>query len=262
MGKTIAEKLKDICSILIITMSEKIKNFLKLLTLLLTLSLTISGCDKNSSPEDIIKIVSDEHSLIKEYSAFQIENAMNEGVINLRAGNIQEAIHILEKVVTYYPTNSAGHFHLGRAYYANNEISKFLYHTKQAFLLDNTLVRELSGPVIGKNVIGRVFVTDRVEKEKNIALTPMVWFDKNIPFIYASLEIINAPPDTEIEAELVYELSKNERLDVNSVLFKTTGSENTAISVKKPSSGWPAGKYRLNIFVNGAKNIDLTFYIF
>ncbi|OGI00175.1 MAG: hypothetical protein A2Y25_00310 [Candidatus Melainabacteria bacterium GWF2_37_15] len=232
---------------------------IKLLLLFIFITLTTSGCDKSS--EDIIKIVSDDHAMVKEHSEFKVENALNEGLINLRAGNIQKSIEILEKFITYYPTNSLGHYYLGKAYFENNELNKSLHHTKQA-LYDKTLTNELAGPIIGKGVLGRVFVTNEVIEEKNLALKPKACFDKNTPVIYASLEIINAPSDSEIEAEWVYELPKNEQVKVNSSLFKANGSKNALVSVKKPTSEWPAGKYRLNVYINGEKNTDLTFYVF
>ena len=237
---------------------------IKLLLLFIFITLTTSGCDKSS--EDIVKITSDDHAMVKEHSEFKIENALNEGLINYRAGNIQKSIEILEKVVTYYPTNSLAHYYLGRAYFENNELNKSLHHIKQA-LYDKILANELAGPIIGKGILGRVFVTNEIIEEKNLALKPKACFDKSTPVIYASLEVINAPPKSQLEAEWVYELPKNneqvrEQVKVNSAFFEANGSKNALVSVKKPSSEWPAGKYKLNVYINGEKNTDLTFYIF
>lgn len=234
----------------------------KLILLFITITLLTTGCEKNSDSGDIVKIVPENHSLLREFSELKPEYAINEAVINLRAGKIQDAITILEKITMYYPQNPVAQFQLGRAYYLNNEFDKFLHHTKQAFLADRNFAREHAGPIIGKDIVGRVFVTKEKDEEKKLALKPSAWFDKTIPVIYASVEIINAPKGTEIETELIYELSQAETIKVNSVFFKIEGSKNAVISVKQPDAGWPQGKYRLNVYVNGTKNTDLNFYVF
>lgn len=236
--------------------------YTRLIVCLLGITILTTGCEQSSTSGDIIKIAPDDHTLMQDYSSFQGDNALNEAVIYLRAGEAEKAIFILEKFTTYYPNNSMGHFHLGRAYYQNNQIDKFLRHTKQAFLMDKELEREIAGPTIGKDIVGRIFVTDQKSEEKKLALKPQAWFDKNTPTIYASTEIINAPQNTQIEAELVYELSKKEEVQVNSILFNIEGSKNAVISVQKPESGWPEGLYKLKIFVNGKENTNLNFYIF
>jgi len=237
--------------------------YIKILTVLLGIVIFASGCDEKSSSGDIVKIAPDEHSMLKEYSSMESENALNHGKITLLAGNVAEAIDILEQFVTYHPYNSVGHYYLGRAYYENNEKDKFLHHTKQAFIIDKDLAKELAGPAIGNDEIGRVFVTNESTGEENeiLALKPMVWFDRSISAVNVSIEIIKAEPGTEIDTELLYEISKNEEMKVNSILFNAEGSKNAVVSVKKPESGWPEGRYKVNIFVNGQRNISHNFYI-
>ncbi len=237
--------------------------YIKILTVFVVIALFVSGCDKKDYSNDIVRITSTEHSLEKEYSAFNADNALNEAKIYLHAGKAAEAIEILEKFVTYRPYNSMGHYYLGRAYYENNEKAKFLHHTKQAFSIDKELAKELAGPAIGNDEIGRVFITAQTEgkENENLALRPMVWFDRNIEAVNVSIEIIKAEPGTEIETELLYELSKEEDLKVKSILFNTEGSKNAVVSIKKPETGWPEGKYRVNIFVNSKRNISQVFYI-
>ena len=232
------------------------------LVVLLFVMFMATGCDRSNSSPDIVKIVPDEHKIIKDFAESNGENVLNQGVINLKAGNIQQAISILQQYVQYHPGNSVAHLYLGKAYYEDNQTSKALFHIKQAFSLDSTLSRELAGPFIGKGVIGRVFVTNETDEGKKLALKPKACFDKDTPVIYASIEIINALPDTEIESEWVYEISKNEEVQVNSAKFKAEGSKDALVSIKKPDSSWPPGKYKLNVYVNREKNTDLTFYVF
>lgn len=230
---------------------------MRLIILCILIIFTTTGCNENSFPE-----AAGGHSLIKDYTSFKADNALNEAKIYLRAGDIENAIFILEKFVTYRPNNPLGHLYLSKAYEQTDEFKKSVHHMKRAFMLDNTLSEELAGPVLGKGVVGRVFATNRVNEEKNLALKPKAWFDKDTKIIYASLEIINAPVNTEIETEWAYELAKNEQVKINSTRFKAEGSKNTLVSLEKPTSGWPIGKYRLNVIVNGYYNTDLIFYVF
>lgn len=117
-------------------------------------------------------------------------------------------------------------------------------------------------PITGKGIIGRVSVTDRVIKENNLALTSKACFSRKIPEVFASVEVIEAPYDTEIEARWLYVVSEEKKMEVNSASFSLTGSKNALVTLKKPSQDWPVGEYNLEILVNNEKNTSLTFYVF
>ena len=123
-------------------------------------------------------------------------------------------------------------------------------------------INSMSEPVIGSGIIGRIFVTNEVNREKGIALGTKVIFRANIPEIYASLEIINAPYNTEIETKWYYIISDEEKMEVNKTSFNAEGSKNALVSLKKPSSQWPLGEYKLEIYVDKEKNASVNFYIF
>lgn len=277
---------------------------LKTFCLLLFLPIIISGCNKNS--DNIQKITAlPAHEAVDDFHSYREEDLINLGEINLRAGNFQKAIRILEKVTAYYPDNPIGQFYLGKAYYKNKRYEDSIGKFKYAFVLDKSYpeplfylgkayektgkrekaikalykylliesnpynqekAREdlnyLSIPVVGKDVIGRIFVTDEIIREKKLAMNSKVCFRANVPEIFASIEVIGAPNNTNVEANWYYLASENKKMEVNSTKFTVNDSKSVLASLKKPSYDWPPGKYILEILVNKEKNASLNFYIF
>ena len=193
--------------------------------------------------------------------------------------------------------------YLGKAYKRtgeNQKALKVLYKYISSEFSDVNRARDeinkMAEPVMGKHVIGRVFVSDDVLHEKNIALSMKSCFPAQTPEIYASIELLETPamPEqegfsdceklksiegsvisenrnsnafpicnkTEIRARWNYFLSEEEKVEVNSISFKAEGAKNTLLSFKKPFTGWKEGEYELEIFVNNEKNVSLIFYIF
>ncbi len=277
-----------------------------LFLIIISLPVLICGCDKTDSSGDIVKIMPPVgHEVVKDFHSINREDLLNLAVINLRAGKTRESIELLEKFTTYYPGNSVGHLHLGRAYYADQRYEDAIGRFKRAYVLDryspealfylgkaydragntNKAVKTLykyilaepdalsrqkaadeinlyTDPIGGKGIIGRVSVTDEVIKENNLALSSKACFNREIPEIFASVEIVGAPSNTDIIAMWLYFVSEGKKMKVNSASFSLTGSKNALISLKKPSQNWPAGKYSLEIFVDKEKNTSLIFYMF
>jgi|GEM_PF-1877903 len=281
--------------------------FVKILFLLVCIPLSLTGCDQDNSSGDVVKIGpgSTGHEMVKDYYSMDQDNLLNLGKINLQAGEVDDAIQILEKFTQYYPNNPVGQFYLGKAYYKKGEYKDSIRKFKKAFIFDKTspepllhlgmaykqtgeqdkainavyeyLLREtditvsarvedkvntFAEPVVGKNIIGRVFVSDDVIKEENIALNPKIFFRADTPEIFASVEIIGSANDTPIRIKWYYFASEEEKIEVNSSAFKAGGTQNVLIALKKPSTDWPAGKYKLEILVENEKNAGLIFYIF
>ncbi len=279
---------------------------MKLFFLLICLCLFISGCNKDGESSDITKIVSPtDHEVVKSYHSSRGEDLLNLAIINLRAGEIQKSIALLEKFTAYYPSNPVGQFYFGKAYYKNRMYEDSIKKFKKAFILDPAspepllylgrayektgnrkkaiktlyeyLLREsdayaiqktgkeinsLAQPVVGKNIIGRISVTDEIIREKSLALSSKILFKRDTPEIFTSLEVIEAAYDTKIDVKWYYLVSNDKKMKVNSSSFKVEGSKNALVSIKNPSSDWPAGKYKLEIFVDNEKNTSLNFYIF
>jgi hypothetical protein len=114
---------------------------------------------------------------------------------------------------------------------------------------------------VGKGIIGRVSMTDKVDFKNNIPLNIEVFFDSSIPVIYSCIELVNGTKSKDIEVNWYYILQNNERLPVNSIKFSGQGSKNVVISLKKPYTEWPIGKYEQVISVNGVENTTVPFII-
>ncbi|HSA06818.1 MAG TPA: tetratricopeptide repeat protein [Candidatus Gastranaerophilales bacterium] len=280
--------------------------FIKQLLILVCLPLIMSGCDQKNSSEDIIKIAAPvEHEIIEKHSSLDQETLLNQGIINLKADNVEKAIEILENYTTYYPHNSVGQFYLGKAYLNNMRYEDAIKTFRKTLMLDESEtqaflyigqayekmgqrksaikylykyliaesgsldtkkisgeINDLAEPVIGKDIIGRVFVTNEVIKEKNLALKPMTCFESAVPEIYGSLEIIDAPANTEIEVKWRFLLKNDKKMEINSHFFTVQGTKNALALIKKPVPNWIPGEYELEILVDGEKNTNLNFYIF
>ena len=115
---------------------------------------------------------------------------------------------------------------------------------------------------IGNDIIGRISVTDRADVIKNSVIGIMQAFNPDTPMIYASVELINPKKSDIIQVKWNYIGNKEEILPVNSSEFNDLGSKTVLLSIKSPVTGWPTGKYEMQIFVNGIKNSSLNFYVF
>lgn len=115
---------------------------------------------------------------------------------------------------------------------------------------------------IGNDVVGRISVTDRADVIKNSAIGLMQVFNPDTPMIFASVELINAKKSDIIQVKWNFIGNKKEIIPVNSSEFNVSGSKTVLLSIKNPITGWPTGKYEIQIFVNGIKNSSLKFYIF
>ena len=115
---------------------------------------------------------------------------------------------------------------------------------------------------IGNDIIGRISVTDRADVIKNSVIGIMQAFNPDTPMIYASVELINPKKSDIIQVKWNFIGNKEEILPVNSSEFNDLGSKTVLLSIKSPVTGWPTGKYEMQIFVNGIKNSSLNFYVF
>jgi tetratricopeptide (TPR) repeat protein len=282
----------------------KVRYFINIVALIVIFPVILNGCDGNQA-EDIEKITtSSEQEVIRDISAYQGENSLNQGVVCYKAGNIPKAIAALEQYVLYHSQNSMGQYYLGKAYFANNMFDKAIVHLGKAVNLDDEIsdsyyylgksyqslnnkqkaienlykyislnpnilnkvkiedeINNLSSPVIGIDIIGRIFTTDQVIKDKNIAVDSKSLFLQETDTIYASLEIINPKYNSIIYAEWSYLSPVSDKVQVNTIQFTVSSSKNAVLSLKKPLTGWPSGQYLLEIYVNRIKNSEIKFYI-
>ncbi len=187
-----------------------------------------------------------------------------------KKGLYKEAINNLKRAYALDTTMTKPLYYLSKSYEKIGDRKKALKALYKYLLTEthsyriNLIIKEANSyaePVIGRGIIGRVSVTDEVIPEKKLALCPKFFIRADALEIFASLEIIEAPHNTGISAKWYHINSENKKKEVNSSTFSVKGSKNELIPLKKPSSGWTAGEYRLEILVENEKNLSLYFYI-
>jgi len=101
--------------------------------------------------------------------------------------------------------------------------------------------------------------------DKNMMpINPTTSFDSNISDINVSLKAENAPSNTEIRAELFYvkgAASQSSRL-VSATRATVKGTTYIGLTFTRGSIAvWPVGEYRVDIYVDGNKSLDLFFTV-
>lgn len=83
-------------------------------------------------------------------------------------------------------------------------------------------------------------------------------FTSDTSKIYVTMELSNAPSDTEIKAEWYY-VDNNTEIDSYSTTAE--GSGPVVFYLTKPNDGWPAGDYRVDIILDGEKVSSKNFVV-
>ncbi|MFH0703016.1 MAG: tetratricopeptide repeat protein [bacterium] len=194
----------------------------------------------------------------------------NLGLAYAKNNQLNNAVDSWEKAVIIDENYADAYFNLGIAYRIINNNKKAVENLTKYILLcpddkNNILIKEeiskLREPVIGKGIIGRISITDKIDVKNNIALSAESFFKPNTPFIYVCIELVNAPKNTQIDANWHYKTLDNQSMLVNSLKFKTQESKNILLSLKKPETNWPIGKYNFELLINNKENTIVPFYI-
>ncbi len=84
-------------------------------------------------------------------------------------------------------------------------------------------------------------------------------FSVQTPVIYATVLVKNAPSDTRITAKWTYVDGK---IDIGTVNFQTTQtSQYVAFHLTRPDSGFPAGAYKVEIYLNDKLKETMKFSV-
>ncbi len=84
-------------------------------------------------------------------------------------------------------------------------------------------------------------------------------FSAQTPVIYATVLVKNAPPDTKITAKWTY---SEKNVDIGTVNYQTTQtSQYVAFHLTKPESGFPAGAYKVEIYLNDKLKETMKFSV-
>jgi len=95
-------------------------------------------------------------------------------------------------------------------------------------------------------------------------VNPTKTFAVHTPEIFCSVKLSNAPADTEIGSEWVYvkgELSGYDNTVIATLVLPAEGTQYLQFSLPKPDAGWPAGEYKLNLYVDGKESVSLPFTV-
>lgn len=212
--------------------------------------------------------INDLKELIASYPDLAI-GYYNLGLAYINNKQTNEAIKAWEKTIKIDNKYSDAYFNLGKAYKTidktkarNNLIKYVILRPDDPYI--NTIKDEISRlrePVIGKDVIGHISVTDEVDFKNNIALSIKDFFKPDTQAIYSCIELINTSKDKNIQVNWLYILPDNEKILVNSAHFAEQGSKSVIVSLKKPYKAWPSGIYEEVILINGVESAKTSFVI-
>ena len=95
-------------------------------------------------------------------------------------------------------------------------------------------------------------------------VNPTSKFAVSTPEIFCSVKLSNAPADTEVGSEWVYvkgELSGYDNTVIDTLVLPAEGTQYIQFSLPRPDAGWPAGEYKLNLYVDGKESVSLPFTV-
>ena len=125
---------------------------------------------------------------------------------------------------------------------------------KDAVSLPFTVSRTATGPGPSGAFISEATLALSVDAMSR-PVDPTNVFRADTPEFICSVLVSNAPAGTELLSEWYYVSGEwqgvTNRL-VGSVPFVTQGTQYIALSLTMPDEGWPAGKYQVKLYLNGA----------
>ena len=88
-----------------------------------------------------------------------------------------------------------------------------------------------------------------INAETKAPEAPASTFSANVPAIYATAKLSNAPDDTKVRATFHY-LEGGER-EIAGDEIQAGGSRFVAFTLSAPTAGWPPGQYEARFYLNG-----------
>lgn len=123
-------------------------------------------------------------------------------------------------------------------------------------------LNKVAVPAFGTGAVGKVSLSDRADLINNSTVGTKQAFNSDTPIIFASVEIIKPEKNNRISVIWNFTGNNSEIIKINSSEFSVSSSKTVLVSINNPISGWPTGKYEMQILVNGIKNSSLKFYVF
>ena len=103
-----------------------------------------------------------------------------------------------------------------------------------------------------------------VDSETREPVEPTNVFTPDTPEIFCSVNLSNAPSDTEVSSEWIYVKSELEDVAdylIDEVSITTDGTRYVPFSVPRPDNGWPTGDYKVVLYLDGNEKTSVTFKV-
>jgi len=102
-----------------------------------------------------------------------------------------------------------------------------------------------------------------VDAEKK-PVSPTSTFTTDIPEIFCSAKMNNAPADTKVTGKWVYvsgEAKDLSNFEIDSATLNIDGTAYFSMSLSRPTNGWPKGSYKLVYLIDGKEAGSAPFTI-
>lgn len=102
-----------------------------------------------------------------------------------------------------------------------------------------------------------------VDTEKR-PVNPTSTFTTDVPEIYCSAKMNNAPADTKVTGKWIYisgEIKDTTNYEIDSATLAIEGTRYFKMSLSKPTNGWPKGSYKLVLLIDGKESVSVPFTI-
>jgi hypothetical protein len=136
----------------------------------------------------------------------------------------------------------------------------------------STLVAVLAFPLTGCTgevgfttaSLSKATMCKSVDSETREPVEPTNVFSPDTPEIFCSVNLSNAPSDTEVSSEWIYVKGELEDVSdylIDKVSITTDGTRYVSFSVTRPDNGWPTGDYKVVLYLDGNEKTSVTFKV-
>jgi hypothetical protein len=136
----------------------------------------------------------------------------------------------------------------------------------------STLVAVLAFPLTGCTgevgfttaSLSKATMCKSVDSETREPVEPTNVFSPDTPEIFCSVNLSNAPSDTEVSSEWIYVKGELEDVSdylIDEVSITTDGTRYVSFSVTRPDNGWPTGDYKVVLYLDGNEKTSVTFKV-
>ena len=115
----------------------------------------------------------------------------------------------------------------------------------------------------GKASLSNATMCKSVDSDRE-PVEPTNVFTPDTPEIFCSVNLSNAPSDTEVSSEWIYiqkDTEGEEGLLIDTWSTIAEGTRYVSFSVTRPDNGWPTGDYKVVLYLDGNEKTSVTFKV-